>query len=1192
LGSLAAALAVLLCAVSARAQGTKSPDVNGDGIVDSKDASLVQAALGKRCGQAGFDPRTDLNGDCVVNVSDIAIVSRALGQRFPPTIVSLVTPAANANGWQNTDVTISFTCTGTTTCPAPVVVTTEGTGQSVDRTVSNAGGSATSHVVLNIDKTPPIVTATKSPGANANGWNNTPVVVTFIATDAISTIAPGTLTAPVTLANEGTNQSATGQAIDLAGNVGTATVTGINIDRTVPIVSLTPPLSGTTVSSSPISLTGAASDALSGVASGTCNGTPVNVNSGALTCQATLTPGQNAVTATVTDIAGNTGTATLNLSYLRQPVVTITSPANLSYFNISPTTVSGTVDDPTATVTINSVSAPVANGSFSIPLPLGEGPNIITATATAASGGVGTASVNVTLDTTPPHVTVTSPGDQFVTTDAAVSVAGNVNDIVVGTVNDQDAQVTVNGQPAQVANRTFLATNVSLNVGPNLIQVVARDRVGNAATTEITVTRKVATQSQIRLVSGNNQTGTIGSVLPAALVVSLTDTLGGPVPNKQVVFKVTQNDGLLSSGGTPAPTVLINTDAQGQARVSWTLGNRAGAGGNGVEAYSVGFDGTALFTATGNQSAPGKIVVDTGNDQIGAIGQPLPKPFIAVVVDNGNNRLAGVPVTFTAEQGGGNFNAQSSVTVVSDSDGRVAATLTLGLQEGNANNLVEADFAGNQGRPAAFTASGRVPGNPANTTISGVVLDNSNAPIPGVTVRAVSTDAVRSNLGTVLAAPAIQTDAQGQFSIPQAPIGIIKLMLDGSTASVLGTYPSLEYDMITVAGQANNVGQPIYLLPLSTTNQLCVTATTGGGTLTIPEAPGFSLTFAPGQVTFPGGSKTGCVSVTIVHPDKVPMVPGFGQQPRFIVTIQPAGAVFNPPAPITLPNVDGLKPREVTEMYSYDHDISAFVAIGTGIVSDDGQIIRSAAGVGVLKAGWHCGGNPSSGGTAANCGACHACVNDNCVVDDSNVPQGPSPECKKVACDNGSQTNVNDDSNHGPNSCCVDGQPTSKTGNDLNTLAKCSQRVQVPETSMPHETDGCTNSPQDPMRLIWGNPPDLLTTKDTRFGQNIGTLPVPAPAQTLPCNKHDMCYQTCAPAGTAFSDQQALCDIRLRDDLTTVCDNAFPPTCPFDDLQTCSTYFVQQASCYVQVGVYYGTLRNVGFIAFNQRQKQYCQCCQ
>ena len=80
--------------------------------------------------------------------------------------------------------------------------------------------------------------------------------------------------------------------------------------------------------------------------------------------------------------------------------------------------------------------------------------------------------------------------------------------------------------------------------------------------------------------------------------------------------------------------------------------------------------------------------MDTGNDQIGAINQPLPKPLIAVVVDDGNNRIGNVPVTFAVKQGGGSFGGQTDVTVVTDSDGRAAATLTIGLQEGNANNLV------------------------------------------------------------------------------------------------------------------------------------------------------------------------------------------------------------------------------------------------------------------------------------------------------------------------------------------------------------------------------------------------------------------------------------------------------------------------------------------------------------------------
>ena len=382
-----------------------------------------------------------------------------------------------------------------------------------------------------------------------------------------------------------------------------------------------------------------------------------------------------------------------------------------------------------------------------------------------------------------------------------------------------------------------------------------------------------------------------------------------------------------------------------------------------------------------------------------------------MVVDSGNNRLGNVPVTFAVQQGGGNFAGQTTYTVNTDSDGRAAATLTLGLQEGNANNVVTATFPANQSFPATFTASGRAPGSPANTTITGVVLDNSNVAIPGVTLRAILTNVLTSNANAVASAVTAQTDAQGQFSIKPAPVGFVKLMVDGGTATRTGVYPSLEYDLVTVAGQTATVGQPIFLLPLNPANQLCVTAATGGGTLTIPEAPGFSLTFGPGQVTFPGGAKEGCVSVTVVHGDKVPMSPGFGQQPRFIVTIQPTGALFNPPAPITLPNVDGLKPRQVTEMYSFDHDIGSFVAIGTGTVSDDGLVLRSNQGVGVLKAGWHCGGNPSTAGTVADCPSCNYCDGIRCVPDPlqttctSACIQGGVGVCQGGNCTGGTPVN-------------------------------------------------------------------------------------------------------------------------------------------------------------------------------------------
>jgi hypothetical protein len=898
--------------------------VNADGTVTAVD---VQAVVNQARGSSLAN--NDLNSDGIVNIADIQITINAVLGRgcFPdvsgsrPDISAVASPAPNLAGWNNSTVTVIFSCSSGTaplTCPPPIAVSTETPGQIVSGTVTDAA-SAT-------------------------------------ATTSVS----------------------------------------VKLDKTAPSLNISSPGNGNTVTAAAQTISGTFIETLSGIAGITCNGGAATIAANVFTCPVSLSAGSNSITVLATDVAGNIGTSTLNLTYAPLPTVTLTAPANLSYLSLSPTTVSGSVSDPAATVVINSIPAAVANGQFSAQVPLAEGPNIITATATSPLGAAGTASITVTLDTMPPHVTITSPADQFVTTDASISVAGNVNDIVVGTVNSQQAQVTINGVQSQVANRTFLATNVPLNTGSNTVKAMAVDRAGNQATTQINVVRQAPQPGQIQVVSGNNQSATIGSALTEPLVVSLTDASGNPAANKPVIFTVTQNNGILASGGAPGASVVATTNPQGQASATWTLGMRSGAGSDAVQAYSVGSSGTAVFTATTTQSTPAMIVIDTGNNQTGAIGQPLAKPLIAVVVDAGHNRLAGIPVTFAVQQGGGSFAGRSSVVTDTDSDGRAAATLTLGLQEGTANNLAAADFANDTGFAASFTASGLAAGDPAKTIISGLVLDNSNQPIPGATIHANLTDMQTASAVSVQTAPMVQTDQNGNFAIYNAPVGLVKLLVDGSTATAPGAFPSLEYDMVTVAGQNNTVGQTIYLLPIKTANQLCVTATTGGGTLTIPEAPGFSLTFGPGQVTFPGGSQSGCVSVTVVHPDKVPMTPGFGQQPRFIVTIQPSGALFNPPAPITLPNVDGLAAREVTEMYSFDHDIGSFVAIGTGTVNDDGTEIRSNGGVGVLKAGWHCGGNSSPTGTAAQCAICFFCAGSlaNCQPQGNGTPCGNGGTCQ------------------------------------------------------------------------------------------------------------------------------------------------------------------------------------------------------
>jgi PKD repeat protein len=683
--------------------------------------------------------------------------------------------------------------------------------------------------------------------------------------------------------------------------------------------------------------------------------------------------GTYTVALTVNDGRGGTNTATTQATIPTTgtaPVVNITSPVALTLLNSTPIAVTGTVDNSADIIVVNGIAATVSNGIFTAQnVPLGEGPNLLTATASDPNGNIGTASISVTLDTTPPHVTIGTPANGSVVTSSTVTVSGMISDVVLGTVNAQQASVTVNGIAAQVSNRSYLVNAVPLSAGPNTLTAIGKDAAGNTASTSITVVFSPPTdQPTVNLVSGNNQTAVIGSPLSSPLVVALKDASSNPVQGQTVVFRITANNGTLTAPGAVASpdgrSVAVTTDANGMAQASWTLGMRAGAGNNVVKAAAANFTGEVNFTAIALQGTPGMISLDAGNNQTGAVGQALPRPFVVAVTDAGHNRLPNIPVTFTVKQGGGTINGP--VTMNTDSDGHATSILLLGQQEGIANNLVEANFAGNTGFPVTFTASGKVAGNPANTQISGVVLDNTNIPIAGITLSVEGTPVTT------------QSDLQGQFVLKGVPVGTVKLKADGGTAARPGSWPTMVYELVTIAGQNNTIGMPIYLLPLNLPEGLQVDAM-HGGTITLAEVPGFSLTVAPGSVTFPDGTNSGIVSVTLVHADKVPMTPNFGQQPRFIVSIQPAGSHFNPPAPMSIPNVDGLKPGEVTEMYSFDHDLGSFVAIGTGTVSADGTVVKSDPGVGIIKGGWHCGGNPTQGGTASNCGTCQTCNGNTCI---------------------------------------------------------------------------------------------------------------------------------------------------------------------------------------------------------------------
>lgn len=132
------------------------------------------------------------------------------------------------------------------------------------------GGGITIQII-GVDNDPPTIAAAVSPAPNAAGWHKSDVTVSFTCADAISGIAMCPL--PATVNVEGANQVVSGTATDRAGNSATASV-ALNIDKTLPAVTIFAPADGAMLSTSPVSITGAITEALSGVADVTCNGTP------------------------------------------------------------------------------------------------------------------------------------------------------------------------------------------------------------------------------------------------------------------------------------------------------------------------------------------------------------------------------------------------------------------------------------------------------------------------------------------------------------------------------------------------------------------------------------------------------------------------------------------------------------------------------------------------------------------------------------------------------------------------------------------------------------------------------------------------------------------------------------------------------------------------------------------------------
>ena len=154
----------------------------------------------------------------------------------------------------------------------------------------------------------PTITAAISPTPNAAGWNNSNVTVTFTCSDPVFAIT--SCTPPVQITTEGANQVVAGTAVNQAG-FSSSTSVSVNLDKTPPIVAITSPLNGVTVNPGSITLTGKATDALSGIATVNCKGTAAVLSGSDFSCVVPVVVGPNTIPIQTMDKAGNTASASL-----------------------------------------------------------------------------------------------------------------------------------------------------------------------------------------------------------------------------------------------------------------------------------------------------------------------------------------------------------------------------------------------------------------------------------------------------------------------------------------------------------------------------------------------------------------------------------------------------------------------------------------------------------------------------------------------------------------------------------------------------------------------------------------------------------------------------------------------------------------------------------------------------------------
>ena len=448
--------------------GLLSGDFNGSGSIDGSDLSVFTALFGESdCNEGGpCDGDFDLDGD--VDGTDIAALFSSFGQTLE-TLAPGKTSAARNIEFNNPDrLRFDFT----------VKVVVEGETEVIPESLtidpasfSLASPGATQQL---------IVTGAFSDGSTSDLTSADTGTVYASNKLGVATVSPDGLV---------TAGTSNGAATITATNSGVSASTQVEviIDVTLPVVTITAPKNGATLTSPLATVVGTIEDE-SPIESAFAKNTPLTLDGINFIAQVDLVEGVNPITVTATDSFGNMGSDSISVTYVIEaqdttpPLVTITAPKDGAQLNQTPVTLMGTVQDasPLKSLTVNDETATLSDTLFSLNLGLAEGPNMITATATDEYDNIGSDSINVTLDTTPPTLTV-----------EPVPYLTNKTEIPVRGASEPGAVIALTGGVSPVTGPTDqISGEFSLSAGlhqdtHNTLSVAASDNLGNTCRPKI-----------------------------------------------------------------------------------------------------------------------------------------------------------------------------------------------------------------------------------------------------------------------------------------------------------------------------------------------------------------------------------------------------------------------------------------------------------------------------------------------------------------------------------------------------------------------------------------------------------------------------------------------------------------------------------------------------------------------------------